>query len=417
MQELIAEGLPTNPFSPSIWPELKDALESQERPVIPDAMSEDGDLVVTSSLAVVPSTGKWNMVQQADTGNAAEEVYVDVAKLMESAEREAEVPFPSAESQEALDNHRQAEQEEPSKPKGTGTGLYDTDDEDPVDTPEIQAPKQEVTQSGAIAIALTTPEAPHEETPLPHSPTHLVDTIPLAQLSLDSHAEDPTEPSPSNPSAPITSTLFPSIRHPNETARLNGQHAPFPFPLRTHLLNPLSPTPDALSAITTYLADALTAHRADIARIKALQRHIRSLRLEPERGTFARGMSVAPRPSVVGESIFGDGRGVGPGSSAGSRSGRSHRLRRCNPRVWGLPMRERRGGRREDGSSFGGFGGGDGGDVGGIGEDVVDFGDFSGGVGGKCTGVVDTCEEGQVGGKVEEQAIVVEGEEEGGVEV
>ncbi|MCJ1282198.1 Proline-rich protein 12 [Xylographa opegraphella] len=284
MQELMDEGLPTNPFPVDVWAELEDARQAQGRPAIYDTASEEGDMEATGPLGLVPPTGKWSNDDPTVTDEAVEDADVDDAELTkEISERLARSLLPAPEPQQTLDNDEQNEPAEPSKTRGTGTGLYDTDDEDALDSPNGQPPKMEIIGSGAAAVALTAVESPHEEPSEPHIPRS---PSPLNTILLNSPPPSP-HPSP----APPQSTLDPTVpaffppdptRQPleDEIQLLKGWSAPTHPPLPCKTTNPPLPPPEHLSALALQLAHVQHERSADHARVLALERHIQILHLE-----------------------------------------------------------------------------------------------------------------------------------------
>ncbi|MCJ1431665.1 hypothetical protein MMC27_001020 [Xylographa pallens] len=292
MQELMAEGVPTNPFPLGVWRELKDALEAQERPVIPDTMSDTGGPETTGSLGLVPPTGKWSKTKLANTDNAPDGT--------------------------DLDNPEQKEQEESLKSKATGTGLYDTDEEEAVDRPKAQLPKLEVIERGATAIALASIEAQSRDTPEQHVSSSLLDatnTVPPPNKPPPGHQ---TEPAPRksllDPTAPAFIPSNPPQNSPqSEIELLQGSYPSFPTKNAKHRStstdNP--PPPEHIGALDFQLAHVQIERTADNARVQHLEQQIHDLYLERERGlqSFAE-----PSPQrLLTQSPFGDGRGFPSG--------------------------------------------------------------------------------------------------------
>ncbi|MCJ1378622.1 hypothetical protein MMC17_001721 [Xylographa soralifera] len=232
MQELMDEGLPKNPLSVEAWAELKDALEAQDRPVIPDTMSETGDPEVDIPLGLVPLAGKWSSTEQVDldaaADDAAEDADLDAVKLMEITDRLARgfLSLPDPQKPEVSDNLERNKQEESSKTRGTGTGLYDSSEEDAVDSPKVQLPKLEMIESGTTAIALTSVEAQSKE-PLKQT-TFVLDPALPASSSHEPQQNDHTEPSPPksllDPAVPAFVPSNPPQNSPQSEIELLKEH-------------------------------------------------------------------------------------------------------------------------------------------------------------------------------------------------
>ncbi|MCJ1400371.1 hypothetical protein MMC11_003576 [Xylographa trunciseda] len=313
MQELMAEGLPTNPFSAETWAELKDALEGQERPVVPDAMSESGDPepepAPPGPLGLVPPTGKWSTADQADfevaklsdVDDSADEADLDVVKLIELGDRAVGEVSSSPDERHVPDNDEQNELEEPSNTENPSAGLYDSSDEDTIDPSQAPLPKLEITNSGATAIALSPTDAHSSDSPHPYTFQSLRNA---AIPSSPSHAPRPEDPS--EPSAP-DSALAPR----NSIELLNQQ----------------------VSALDLQLAHMQIQCTADLERMQRLERQMRDLIFEHQR---------SQRMST--RSVFDAGRGGGVPSVRRAEALGAARARRDRRDALSLGLRRSRAG-------------------------------------------------------------------------
>ncbi|MCJ1389651.1 hypothetical protein MMC18_002508 [Xylographa bjoerkii] len=291
MQELMAEGLPRNPFTASVWAELKDALEVQETPVISDAMSEAGDPKVTNPLKLVPPTGKWSNKKQLDTDNAADHADFDVVKLMETRDRGVEGLAILPDQRQVTDNVEKNEQEESSKIQSVGTGINGTSDGEAANSSKVQLPKLEVTESGATAIALVSVEDQSGETPTQHACRSLLDNAAPVLPSKEPQSKDQSEQS--TPKS-LLDAAFPDSVPPNPPQTEPQSEIEL---LREHVL-----------VLDLQLAHVQIERTSDNERMQALERQICDLHLAREHNNEVFPLRYSQR--VVTESPFGEGRGL-----------------------------------------------------------------------------------------------------------
>ena len=168
--ERMAEGLPINPFSVRAWAEIQDVIEAHGRPVIPDAMSDIEEPEVTRSVSLA-----YRPVQ-CPTNDGAGPSDLDIAKLRDMRGRDIG-GLPSYLSQPQRPDHsEQTVAEGPCNTKGTGTGLYDTDEEDSISSSKARPLRLEERKSGSSAIDLSSAKAVSGEHLERHAPSSLLDT-------------------------------------------------------------------------------------------------------------------------------------------------------------------------------------------------------------------------------------------------